>query len=460
MFKKIEIWILYLLILIFFISLILFGGFLKYSASGGKKLQNLQIVANYISNIPLNFIKILRATNDPGNHFVDKSMKNIKEKNGFTFFKNNEMLKNKLLILSRYDGDKKKGVVEIVDLDTFKIIHRYEPDSKSLLKNLSNDYKTKYPTTEIDLSKNRMFLWHPYIEENGNLIFNSSSPLFNIDICNRVNWVIDKYFHHSLEKNFENNYWATNVVLSKINDKYIGKKSSDWSDDGVVKVSSNGEILYEKSFSEILIENNYQNLIFTHLQNPINNDFCHLNDVQPTFNNTLYWKKDDVFLSCRNLSTIFHFRPSTGKIINVIQSSLISGQHDVDIIDNKTISIFNNESFHTTNGFELINQVSSIVHYSFDTKEFKKMHSKILENSNFGTRFGGLIQYLNDKSFIVEEQEHGRILYIDNKDELIWSYINKANNGKVYVLRWSSIVEDEDKAFKIKKIINEKKCIN
>ena len=88
------------------------------------------------------------------------------------------------------------------------------------------------------------------------------------------------------------------------------------------------------------------------------------------------------------------------------------------------------------------------------------MHSKILENSNFGTRFGGLIQYLNDKSFIVEEQEHGRILYINNKDELIWSYINKANNGKVYVLRWSSIVEDEDKAFKIKKIINEKKCIN
>ena len=276
MFKKIEIWILYLLILIFFISLIIFGGFLKYSASGGKKLQNLQIVANYISDIPLNFIKILRTTNDPGNHFVDKSMKNIKEKNGFTFFKNNEILKNKLLILSRYDGDKKKGVVEVVDLNNFKVIHRYEPDSKSLLKNLSNDYKKKYPTTEIDLSENRMFLWHPYIEENGNLIFNSSSPLFNIDICNRVNWVIDKYFHHSLEKNFENNYWATHGVLSKINEKYIGKKSSDWSDDGVVKVSSNGKILYEKSFSEILIENNYQNLIFTHLQNPINNDFCHL----------------------------------------------------------------------------------------------------------------------------------------------------------------------------------------
>ena len=44
----------------------------------------------------------------------------------------------------------------------------------------------------------------------------------------------------------------------------------------------------------------------------------------------------------------------------------------MDIIDNKTISIFNNDSFHTTNGFELINRVSSIIHYEYETKEFKK----------------------------------------------------------------------------------------
>ena len=324
---------------------------------------------------------------------------------------------------------KKKGVVEIVDLDTFKIIHRYEPDSKSLLKNLSNDYKKKYPSTETDLSENRMFLWHPYIDKNGNLTFNSSSPLFNIDICSRFNWVIEKYFSHSLEKNYEKNFWAANTISSKIEGKYIGKDSADWNDEAIVKITPSGNILYEKSFSEILIENNYQHLIFTHMQNPIHPDFCHLNDVQPTFGDTKYWKKDDVFLSCRNLSTVFHYRPSTGKIINIIRSNLILGQHDIDIVDNKTISIFNNESFHTTNDFELINDLSSIIHYDYETKEFKKMHNEILDSHNFGTRFGGLIQYLDDKSFIVEEQEHGRILYINNNNQLVWSYVNKAKNG-------------------------------
>ena len=97
MFKKIEIWVLYFVILIFIISLILFGGFLKYSANGGKKLQSLQTVANFISDIPLNFIKIVKSSNDPGNHFVDKTNKHVDNETGFTFYinNNNEWIKRK-----------------------------------------------------------------------------------------------------------------------------------------------------------------------------------------------------------------------------------------------------------------------------------------------------------------------------------------------------------------------------
>ena len=48
-----------------------------------------------------------------------------------------------------------------------------------------------------------------------------------------------------------------------------------------------------------------------------------------------------MFLSIRNRSVIIHFRPSTNKVLRVINGPFIS-QHDVDILNDSTISVFNN----------------------------------------------------------------------------------------------------------------------
>ena len=105
----------------------------------------------------------------------------------------------------------------------------------------------------------------------------------------------------------------------------------------VTKISPDGKILYNKSVTQIFLDNDYKYLVFGQWIESFN-DTIHLNDIQPVLKDGLYWKKGDVFLSMRRLSMIMHFRPSTNKIINIITGPFYQ-QHDVDIISNKEISL-------------------------------------------------------------------------------------------------------------------------
>ena len=70
-------------------------------------------------------------------------------------------------------------------------------------------------------------------------------------------------------------------------------------------------------------------------------DPLHLNDIEPLLSDGRHWKKGDLFISLRNRSTVLLYRPLTNKIMRTIQGSFY-GQHDVDVISDSTISIFNN----------------------------------------------------------------------------------------------------------------------
>ena len=71
-------------------------------------------------------------------------------------------------------------------------------------------------------------------------------------------------------------------------------------------------------------------------------DPIHLNDIQPVLSDGKYFKKGDVFLSLRNLSMIVLYRPDENKIIWHKQFPWI-WQHDVDILNDHQISIYNNK---------------------------------------------------------------------------------------------------------------------
>ncbi len=450
MFKKIEIWILYLVIILFTILLIAYGSLLKEELIKGQKDRIAYKVLNFISDLPSNFSFLIK--NWSG---VDLSVEidRYAEKKGF--IRHNFKPRNELLLLSRYDGDLKQSVIELIDLENFSIIHSWKTDVNKILKLTEN--KKEFEKFKIEKNSKSFRLFNPLLTDNGDIIFQGFSPLVKIDFCSNILWINDEdIFHHSIAKDYDGNFWTpTQNYPSKLA-KYIdGIDINSFTDDAITKISKENRILYNKSVTEILFEHNLENMIIGKL-NTFSNDPIHLNDIEPVLKDGPFWKKGDVFLSLRHQSIIILFRPNTNKIIRIISGPFFQ-QHDVDILSEKEISIFNNNTIWTPKG-EIIKKNSEILIYNFETNKFTKKFNDQLIKLSFKTETEGLHHILNDSSLFLEEQNYGRILLLNNKGDLEWEYINRAKNGKVYILNWSSIIDDFELINYIKKIKKNNKC--
>ena len=312
----------------------------------------------------------------------------------------------------------------------------------------------EFPRLKIENSPVRSKYQHPLLLEDGSLTSRGGGPIFNIDFCSNLQWINDEeMFHHSLMLDHEGNIWIGGRMNPK--SKYVEKyKIKDFLDDSIIKINIDGKILFNKSVTEILIENN----IFTNnfaLNSSLSNqsDPLHLNDIEPALSDTNHWKKGDVFLSVRHLSAIIHYRPSSNKVINYIVGNF-AWQHDVDIISDKEISIFNNNNFYINNDY------SEVLIYNFDTKQFRKLFNDQLQQNDFKTNTNGLSEIFRDGSLMVEEQNHGRIILFNNKGEKEWEFVNKDKNGDIGLISWSRIIEDELFVENFKSLVKSKKCLN
>ena len=457
MFKKIELWIVGLIVL-FFILLILFvSGVLRDAYLGINKTP--EFLRNNLVNmaeIPKNIYHVIHHLTGYDINTPPKLQKH-KHKKKFEQFIKNE--RNALLVLPRYVHSLSRSVVDIVDLKNFDVIHTYKHNVNDMNDNVKNN--KEFPKLKIDSSQIRFEYWHPIILSDGSLISESDrKPLFKIDFCSNLLWINDEeIFHHSKELNHEGNIWVGGIKnpKSKFLKKFAINGLKDYWDDSVIEISPDGKILYNKSVTEILIEGKIlpENFALNSInENPQkNNDPIHLNDIEPAMNNSLYWDKGDIFLSIRNQSAIIHYRPVDNKIINYIIGPFAQ-QHDIDIISDKEISIFNN------NNFFINNEYSEVLIYNFETKTFKKLFNDQLKEENFKTFTQGLSHIFKDGSLLVEEQNHGRIILFNSKGEKEWEFVNKDENGDIGYVNWSRVIEDEIFIKNYKSLVKEKKCLN
>ena len=460
MFKKIEIWIVLLICVIFFIILILFGGIVRYDLKGGLKFKKIREISSFLSTIPENlkpsnlYLNYKRFTNPSMDSLVKINRHRTKERYKRYISKN----RNELLLLARFDGNIDRSIVEIIDLNNFSTLHTFLPDIDEINRK-TNTKKDEFKSLLIDHGKSRYRITHPLLLKNGDLVFHSNnSPLVKIDFCSNFIWLNDTdEFHHSNNKDGEGNYWVpTRMFPYSLDKKFVGKLHGNWADDAITKVSEDGKILFQKSISDIFFENNKEYLILG--QAKYNDDPIHLNDIQPALSNSEYWNKGDLFLSFRSLSMIIQYRPSNNKIINIL-SGFFFHQHDVDIISNKEISIFNNNRLNTIFTTTIFDN-SEILIYDFQTKKYYKKFNDTIAKIKMKTETGGLSEILDDGSILIEEQDYGRLIMIDNKGNLEWEFVNKNDKNETYVLNWSRIVDDSDTINNIKNMIDKKECQN
>ena len=445
MFKKIELWIVILLFVIFLISTILYGSLLRYHYKGGQKFLAIQKVAVFFAGIPSNFKKIVIT----GHIDTPDLLTKHKDKPRFKRFisSNREVL----LVLPRYDGNLMRSVVEIIDLNTFEVLHTYKHDIASM-NNLIDMTNEEHRRLKLDDSEIRFEYRHPLILEDGSLISDSDyAPLFKIDFCSNLLWINqEERFHHSKMLDNDGNIWVGSVMFPY--SKFVGgnRKKIGFVDDAITKINKEGKIIFKKSISELLYNKKYLSIseIF------IKYDPIHLNDIEPAISDTQYWKKGDLFISIKNQSAVIHYRPSTNKVINYMQGPFYQ-QHDVDLISDKEVSIFNNNNSVSENS-----RYSEVLIYNFETKTLSKKFNRQLKENNFKTKTQGLADFLKDGSMLVEEQNHVRLIFFNKDGEKEWEFVNKDDNGNINFFSWSRVVEDINLIDKLNEKIENARCSN
>ena len=431
MFKKIEIWILYLTILLSILFAIGFGVLVRQELVGSIKVGWVSKTALNLVEIPVNIKKLLQ-----GDLVVEDRFPILDSFNGTT---NSE---ESFLLLSRYDGDLQEGVVELINLTNFKVLHNWNPDIDAF--NDLVEQVDEFKHLKRNLNNSRHLLYHPILTKKGGLVFNAAnSTLREIDKCSNLNFQNSHDgFHHSIEKDIDGNIWtSTYIYPQSLPIEQVGRdtiENGGFLDDAIVKLSSDGEILYEKSVSQIFIDNGLEYLLFSVGDRVFDNDPIHLNDIQPVNFDGEFWKRGDVFLSLRHQSMVLLYRPSTNKIIWKGAGPFFH-QHDIDILNEHRISIFNNNSKDFVNG-DMVDGHNEIIIYDFKTDGYVSYLKESLANNDVRTITEGRSENLSNGDLFIEESDYGRILYFNADGSLRWTHVNRAGNGNVYPVGWSRIL--------------------
>tara|TARA_B100001123_G_C15230615_1_gene995007 strand:+ start:102 stop:1472 length:1371 start_codon:yes stop_codon:yes gene_type:complete len=454
MFKKIEIWILYLTIFLGILFAIFFGTLVRQELVSSTKAGWVSKSALFLAEIPSNFKRI-----------VAGSMTDLRLEDRFPSldgFNGDPNIEESYLLLSRYDGDINQGVVELIDLNNFEILHTWNPDIDEF--NLSVPKNDEFKHLSRDNNDAREILYHPLLLKDGGLVFQRTSPLRKIDTCSNLLFQnTSDLFHHSLEKDIDGNIWVpSHIYPQSLPSRMFGNLhplEGGYYDDAIVKISASGEVLYQKSISKIFIENNLESrLSMIGTTHRFQLDPIHLNDIQPVNYDSQFWKKGDVFISLGHQQMVLLFRPSSDEVIWKLESNIFH-QHDIDILNEHKISIFNNNRKYVFGNKSIIDGNNEILIYNFINEEISGYLSDALNREDVRTVSDGLSEILPNGNLFIEETNYGRILLFNADGSLRWTYVNRAADGYIYNMGWSRILYEEEDINIIKKVLNSKdKC--
>ncbi|HSZ72168.1 MAG TPA: arylsulfotransferase family protein [Cytophagaceae bacterium] len=283
-----------------------------------------------------------------------------------------------------------------------------------------------------------------------------AANLMRLDAHSQPIWINHQFiYHHSLNLDADSNIWACTSDLNHKGQmpvkaiRNINGTTYRYKEEYITKVDKNtGKVLFRKGVAELLTDNHYSNFVYgfsdpdKNAHNPI-----HLNDIQPVLKDGKYWKKGDLFLSLRHRSLIILYRPSTNKIIRLIFGEFIN-QHDVDIISDTEISIFNNNFIHferdsvSSYCIKVDTLASSeIVTYDFQDSSFKKMYAPYLKQEHIWTETQGIHKILENGDTFIESQNQGKIFIINDSGVVMRKMLHAPLEHYAYHPNWIRIYE-------------------
>ena len=371
------------------------------------------------------------------------------------------------LLLSSYDGDIKKTVVDMIDLRTFQTVHRWAPEQQT--GTLGYDI-TKQSHRELRLfyadvmTKNAI---HASLLPQGNLAVSlNDGSISKLNVCSHPQWqalIPDGIpTNTSLELDDHGNIWVavaqkyTPIEPSDADHEEMAPSTNPFFDNLVLQLSPSGEVIFSKSITDILVENELSHFLFG-MREILSPDPMRIVDIQPALADGTHWQKDDVLISLKNLSMILLYRPSTDTVLwhSIGRTNF---QSDVEFAFDSSVAIFDNNTpayfkqnaksvYQEDLGFKMVNGHNKILVYDFATDQYSYHLDDALRTYKVRTAVRGQSQVLPNGDLFVEETEYGRLLYFNSDGSLLWSYVNRAEDGSVYATGSSRILyRDSDLA--------------
>lgn len=429
LFARIEIWLVALLALVGLLAAVAFGFLVRDGASDEPRYGALSGAAVDVAAIPDTVAALL----DPpdrvriwnSERFADKPAGWSHSAGGLPNIPG-------YLLFSRYDGTARRHRVELISLRDWQVRHVWTPDGAALLDGAESASRF------IDFSTWNASLFraiHPLLLPDGDLIVKDHySPLFRVDACGRMKWRNDdKVFHHSTMIDKDGHLW----IPSLVEPQEIEGVTPEFIEDEILELDTDGNILFSRSIPQLFQKYGLEYLLFTNGSYVY--DPTHLNDIEPVNSDGPYWRKGDVFLSLRNISTIVLYRPSTDEIIWWKEGPWIA-QHDVDVLDDSRISVFDNHAEDRGKGAK-VRDHSDVIVYDFATDTISRPYEPIMRDQKIQTLFAGLYDAMPGGYALIEDVTNARHMIVAPDGRLAADFVNRAENGFIYHLGWSRYID-------------------
>jgi hypothetical protein len=434
-------WMLVISFLALLIAFTIGASMFRHTTLGGNKLpQDINAVVQKLGLLP-SLVKI--AVLELHEEITDKPLSLLIPKNNITqanwVHKFPAPEDEGYLLLSSITAQEGQSIVQLIRIADGKVIAKWIPDWLDIYNKITDHVLVPKGSVR------RFRAINPLLMSDGSLIFNTNSSLVRLPLCSsKPSWILNYPYHHSIELSPEgNSVWVPSVTDNfAISNPLIEDKLRD---DSLSEVSLNGQVIQNLSFSKILSDNNMIAHMIGTSGFTVQLDPLHINQITPALSDSPYWKKNDLLISARHTSSIYLYRPSTGKIVWYQQGPWIN-QHSSHFVNQHAIAVFSNHVYgsgkKSKNIFE--ENHNQIFQFDFKTNLTQTLQSESLNSIRPTTFTEGRVKVLEDKSMFIEETNNARLFKLNSKGQLVWSYINTYDANNLGVVSWSRYLTNKE----------------
>ena len=448
LYKKIEVWLVLLISLAWFVLMILFGSAVKDSLPRGSEAGRIGKMSLELASVPGNLkVLIEKGMGIEFGKLVQKNTQILKQKNSGNYTLLDESYTDDgILLVSAYSKKNAVSTVYLYDLRDGKVLWEWVPEPEKIIEKAPELMRSIADNKDLlEMQTRTVFRsQHPFLLADGSIVLTSGDgPLTRLNACGEIEWTVDRQFHHSIQK-VKGGFIAP-VVSIKNKDNKISK---DFRDDGYAIVSEGGVIQTEESIIDILLEHGYEGLLFGQT---VRGDRIHLNDAEVIAKDDNFVKAGDIMFSARNISTVFLYRPAEHRILWLKTGPWLS-QHDVDYLGNGRFSIFGND-VDASGGDYLGREYSNIYIYDMKDNSVSKPYDKVFRANKLLSGTQGVQRILDNGDVFFEMSNQGEI-YRASPDRLRWKYVHSLGDAEIGATHWSRYFKRDELNLDWQKKIN------